>query len=114
VLLLNLWSIQPLPGALAEALDANIAKQPKRWYANRIESPGLPEEQGQPRTDPSLPLGDLSDELPGFWYYGDDDISVVERFFREHILAVTTTLFFAGLLALIIKARRNRRRLLPR
>jgi hypothetical protein len=114
VLLLNLWSIQPLPGALAEALDANIAKQPKRWYANRIESPGLPEEQGQPRTDLSLPLGDLSDELPGFWYYGDDDISVMERFFREHILAVTTTLFFAGLLALIIKARRNRRRLLPR
>ncbi len=112
VLLLNLWSVQPLPGALADVLDAQVAKQPSRWYANRIESPGLPEEQGQARTDLSLPLGDLSDELPGFWYYGDDDISVVEKFFREHILAVTTTLFFVGLLALVIKTRRNRKRLL--
>jgi hypothetical protein len=112
VLLLNLWSVQPLPGALLEALEPRVAEQPQRWYANRIESPGLPEEEGQPRADLSLPLGDLSDELPGFWYYGDDDISVVERFFREHILAVTTTVFFVGLLALIIKTRRNRKRLL--
>jgi hypothetical protein len=112
VLLLNLWSVQPLPDALAKALDAKTAEQPPRWYANRMESPGLPEEEGQPRTDLSLPLGDLSDELPGFWYYGDDDISVVERFFREHILAVTTTLFFVGFLALMIKARRNRKRVL--
>jgi hypothetical protein len=105
VLLLNLWSVQPLSDLLLPGAD-----QPPRWYANRIESGGWQATEGDAMPELVLPLGDLKDELPGFWYYGDDEISFAEKFIREHMLAVTTSLFVFGVLFLIVKSRRRKSR----
>lgn len=109
VMLLNLWSIQPLPKALRDAMHGRAADTSERWYANRIESFGLPEAEGATRADFRVPPGGLQDELPGFWYYADQEISFVERFFREHLLAVTTTGFLLFVLLLVIKSAQQRR-----
>ncbi len=109
-MLLNLWSVKPLPRTLASVMHPDSAAMPARWYANRLEAPDVPQRDGPLRADVVLPLGDLKDELPGFWYYADADISFVEKFFREHILAVTTSIFFLGLFSLMLKSRRDRRR----
>jgi hypothetical protein len=103
VLLLNLWSVQPLSDLLLPGAD-----QPARWYANRVESGGWQAAEGDALPELVLPLGDLKDELPGFWYYGDDQISLAEKFIREHMLAVTTTVFLVGVSVLALKSRRKR------
>lgn len=112
----NLWSMQPLPAALA-ALAGKDASDVKKWYVNRIESRGFNESKdGVPaiaawKEDVFFPTGGVADELPGFWYYGDLEISFVERVFREHALFI----FVGGgtfmFLLLVFKGRQNRRRL---
>lgn len=108
VVLLNLWSVKPLP----HELQAELGQEPNaaRWYANRIETATAPEKPEKKYPFVVLPRGDLKDELPGFWYYGDTDISFFEKLFREHLLAFTTSAFFLGVLVLFVKARINRAR----
>jgi hypothetical protein len=110
--LTNLWSVQPLPRELADVCGEPFddADSPpwlanRRWYANRLES------AAQPRELPALVtlrVGTARDELPGFWYYGDDDIHFAERFFREHILATILAISVTGFLLLVWVGRRNR------
>lgn len=105
VVLVNLWSVQALPAGVADDL---ATPQPYRWYANRVVGAGSAE-AGQLHMQ--LPTGDIKDELPGFWYYGDDDISWAEEFFREHALAIMTTSFLLLVVVMIFKTRANRARL---
>lgn len=114
--LYNLWSMQPLPEPLATVAGKDAAGVGK-WYVNRIESNGFNEStDGKPaisdwKDDVFFGMGGVTDEMPGFWYYGDLEISWPERMFREHALAI----FFSGgpLLfgLLVLKSRANRRRL---
>jgi hypothetical protein len=116
--LVNLYSVKPLPEDLAGALGARATDDaPARWYVNRLTSQGFnPVQDGKPaiaawENDLFIELGDNTDELPGFWYYGDSEISLPERIFREHALAIFFSfgvLFFG---TLFIKTRINRRRL---
>lgn len=110
VMLHNLWSIKPLSVPLRDTMHSRAAESAERWYANRIESFGLPEPEGDPRAEFRVPPGGLQDELPGFWYYADQEISFLERFFREHLLAVTTTGFLLFVLLLVVKSAQQRRR----
>ena len=110
----NLWSAQSLPPLLADMASA----APERWFVNRIHVSGFNRraEDSKPALatwpdDVSFTLGGLPDELPGFWYYGDREIGLLERVFREHALAVFISLGLLGFTALIVQSRRNRRRL---
>jgi hypothetical protein len=107
--LFNLWSVKPLPEDIALALNPRASQPAERWYANRIESAGMPAAEGLPSAEFSIAVGGLDDELPGFWYYADQDITFMERFFREHLLAMTTSFFFLGVLFLVLKGRQRRR-----
>lgn len=115
VVLHNIWTSKPLPELLLGL--AGKAETPAKWYINRIDSPGFnaSDEEGQPaiaawKDDVFFKTGGTPDELPGFWYYGDADISWPERMFREHALAgiiLGSALMF---LVLVLKGRQNRRR----
>jgi len=116
VQLFNLWSVKPLPEALATVAGKG-AEGVTKWYVNSIESPGFnPTVDGKPaistwKDDVFFATGGPADELPGFWYYGDIEIGFAERMFREHALAI----FFLGgpliFLVLVLKGRQNRKRL---
>ncbi|MCB9932156.1 MAG: hypothetical protein H6841_01900 [Planctomycetes bacterium] len=118
VQLVNLYTLKPLPEQLADALGERAkAADPAHWYVNRIQSQGVnpATENGTPGLqgwdeDLFFRIGGTQDELPGFWYYADQDIPFLERLFREHAMAV---FFGAGLLffaSLFIKTRINRKR----
>ncbi|MCZ7604764.1 MAG: DUF2330 domain-containing protein [Planctomycetota bacterium] len=119
VQLVNLYSMQPLPDELAGALSERATTIEKaRWYVNRIQSEGFNpgDEAGVPaiagwKDDVFIKVGDRQDELPGFWYYGDQDIPFLERMFREHAMAVFFLGGFAFFFSLFIKTRLNRRKL---
>lgn len=112
----NLWSIQPLPPLLAD-LAGKEAAEVKKWYVNRVESAGVnPMVDGAPAIagwadDVFFPVGTMADELPGFWYYGDLEISFAERVFREHALFIFVGGAAAMFALLLWKGRQNRRRL---
>ncbi|MBE7492279.1 MAG: hypothetical protein HS108_11050 [Planctomycetes bacterium] len=105
--LFNLWSMRALENPLAPLAGDD---PPGKWYVNRLESDGFdaakPDGFGL-----TFAAGGVADELPGFWYYGDLEISWPERMFREHALAI----FFTGgpvlFALLLLKSRQNRRRL---
>lgn len=111
----NLWTMQPLPAPIAPLAGGKAAN---RWFVNRITAAGFNAVvDGKPRMetwpdDVALGMGDLEDELPGFWYYADRDVSWPERMFREHALAM----FIGGSLLIlgvvVAKGRANRRRAL--
>lgn len=107
VVLVNLWSVQPLPAGVSDEL---ASPPPFRWYANRVVSTAVP--PGMTQLSVELPRGDIKDELPGFWYYGDDEINWFERFFREHALAIMTTSFLLLVAVIFFKTRANRARLI--
>jgi len=117
VVLHNIWTSQPLPAPLAAM--AGKEEAPAKWYINRIASRGFNANDGggQPaiagwKDDVFFAIGDTPDELPGFWYYGDAEISWPERMFRQHALAgiiLGSSLLF---LVLVLKGRQNRRRYL--
>lgn len=114
--LYNLWSMKPLPETLATVAGKDAAGVGK-WFVNRIESDGFNQTtDGKPaisdwKDDVFFATGGVADEMPGFWYYGDLEISWAERMFREHALAI----FFTGgplmFGVLLLKSRSNRRRL---
>lgn len=115
--LCNLWTVQPLPQHLAAAMEGRMNATAERWYVNRIASRGFNplDKDGQPtiaawKEDIFFPLGNHTDELPGFWYYGDQDIGFLERFFREHALAFMMLSGFTLFTVLIWRSRRNRAR----
>ena len=119
VKLVNLYTYNGLPDVLAGALGERATTDaPGKWYVNRIESNGFNETvDGKPaisgwEDDVFFTLGTLEDEIPGFWYYADEDIPFYEKFMREHAMAfmVISGLLFFG--TLFIKTRINRRRLL--
>jgi hypothetical protein len=104
----NLWTQSPLPPPIASMAQGH---EPRRWFVNRIYVDALNSAQGGLAKWPdemTFPAGDLEDELPGFWYYADRDISLPERVFREHALA----LFVGGsvliLVVVVLKGRQNR------
>jgi len=115
--LVNLYSIMQVPDVLATVLGERVLAPTDRWYVNRIQSDGFNQSaDGKPaiaawEDDVFFKVGDNRDELPGFWYYADNDITWYERFFREHALAmfVAFGVFFFG--SLYIKTRINRKRL---
>lgn len=118
VQLVNLYSVQPLPEALASVLSerARTVEKP-RWYVNRIQSEGFNpnDEAGNPaiagwEDDVFIKVGDNTDELPGFWYYGDLEIPFLERMFREHAMAVFFLGGFAFFFSLFVKTQLNRRK----
>ncbi|MCG3183980.1 MAG: hypothetical protein ICCCNLDF_02092 [Planctomycetes bacterium] len=118
VQLVNLYSVQPLPEALASVLSerARMVEKP-RWYVNRIQSEGFNpnDEAGNPaiagwEDDVFIKVGDNTDELPGFWYYGDLEIPFLERMFREHAMAVFFLGGFAFFFSLFVKTQLNRRK----
>lgn len=118
VQLVNLYSVQPLPEALASVLSerARMVEKP-RWYVNRIQSEGFNpnDEAGNPaiaswKDDVFIKVGDNTDELPGFWYYGDLEIPFLERMFREHAMAVFFLGGFAFFFSLFVKTQLNRRK----
>jgi hypothetical protein len=120
VQLVNLYSVKPLPEELARAFGERAqAEPPERWFVNRIRSTGFnPGGDAKPAIsewpdDVFLKLGGKTDELPGFWYYADEELSWFEKFFREHALAfmVWAGIVFFG--SLFIKTRINRKRLRP-
>ncbi|MCB9894980.1 MAG: DUF2330 domain-containing protein [Planctomycetes bacterium] len=118
--LVNLYTLKALPDVLSGVLGERAREmETPRWYVNRIQSEGFndPSKEGAAsiatwEDDVFFPLGDTTDEIPGFWYYSDEDISFVERFFREHAMAffVGTGMFF--FVTLFIKVRINRKRYL--
>ena len=116
--LVNLYTLQGLPAGLQDAVGERFKKDlPLRLYANRIESKGFNSgaegvDIAKWEDDVFVRTGTYQDELPGFWFYSDADISMVERFMRHHALAVA---LWAGVLlfsTLFIKTRINRRRML--
>lgn len=113
----NLWSVQPLPEKVAPLAGANAGSVP-RWFVNHLASHGFNgDENGRPAIkswteDVFFAFGGVRDELPGFWYYGDQQISWAERMFREHALAGIVTFSGTLLLVLVLKGRQNRRRML--
>ena len=121
VQLVNLFSVKPLPDGIAAGFgERTKADDPSRWYINRIQSKGFnPTVDGKPaisgwEDDVFFKVGDTTDELPGFWYYGDQEIGWFDRFFREHALALFTTIGVLFFGTLFIKTRINRRRLLAK
>lgn len=119
VQLVNLYSVQALPEALASVLSERVTERDEqRWYLNRIESAGFNETPDAGiaswEDDVFFKVGTTQDELPGFWYYGDQETSWFERMVREHAMAffVTMGLLFFG--SLFIKVRINRKRHLAR
>lgn len=115
--LCNLWSVQPLPEQILAAMDGRINANAGRWYVNRLVSRGFNPlgKDGQPaiaswNEDIFFPLGNHTDELPGFWYYGDEDIWFGERFFREHALAFMVLSGITLFSVLFWRSRRNRAR----
>ena len=119
VQLVNLYSLSALPAELAAGLDGRTTQDdPSRWYVNRIESSGAASKAKhgnvlEARNEEAFfPIGDVTDELPGFWYYGDEDISFIDRFFREHAMAVFVGLGLVFFVTLFIKVRINRKRYL--
>ncbi|MBX3474307.1 MAG: hypothetical protein KF754_07985 [Planctomycetes bacterium] len=112
----NLWSVQPLAPLLAEATGKGAADV-ARWYVNRIETNGFNDmKDGKPavttwKDDVFFPVGTVADELPGFWYYGDLEISWPDRMFREHAIFVFVSGGAGMFLLLLWKGRQNRRRL---
>lgn len=119
VKLVNLYTYKGLPEPLSAALgERATAGSPGKWYVNRIESRGFNDTvEGKPaisawEDDVFFTLGTIEDEIPGFWFYADEDIPFYEKFMREHAMAF---MVFAGLLffgSVFIKTRINRRRLL--
>lgn len=117
VKLVNLYTYKGLPDGLAGALGERATQNPPgKWYVNRIQSDGFNETvDGKPaisawEDDVFFTLGTLTDEIPGFWYYADEDIPFYERFMREHAMAfmvVAGLLFFSTVL---IKSRMGRRK----
>jgi hypothetical protein len=119
VQLVNLFTVKPLPETLAAGLNERARQDdPSRWYVNRIESHGAnpPTQHGvalfELEQDGLFMVGDITDELPGFWYYGDEDISFIDRFFREHAMAVFVGAGLFFFVTLFIKVRINRKRYL--
>src|SRR5690606_763683 len=118
VQLVNLYSVEPLPEALASVPSERARTVGKpRWYVNRIQSEGFNpnDEAGVPviagwKDDVFIKVGDNTDELPGFWYYGDLEIPFLERMFREHAMAVFFLGGFAFFFSLFVKTRLNRRK----
>jgi hypothetical protein len=119
VQLVNLFTMRTLPGDLAAGFSERArADDPSRWYINRLRSKGFnPTVNGKPaiagwEEDVFFKVGDTTDELPGFWYYGDQEIGWFDRFFREHALALFTSIGVVFFGSLFIKTRINRRRLM--
>ncbi|MCA8919552.1 MAG: hypothetical protein KDB32_10775 [Planctomycetes bacterium] len=115
VQLVNLFSVQALPETLTSALSERVTTREKqRWYVNRIESEGFNDasEGGIAawETDVFFKVGTIHDEIPGFWYYGDQEISWYERLVREHAMAFFVTMGMLFFLSLYIKVRINRKR----
>ena len=115
VQLINLYTLQPLPEALTGALSERAMQdKPARWYVNRIQSKGFngkgDDSISRWKDDVFFKGGAPTDELPGFWYYGDQDVTFAERFFREHALAFMFTGGFLLFATLFLKTRMNRRR----
>jgi hypothetical protein len=117
VSLINLWSVQPLPADLGPAfsddLQAGIGEGDTRLFVNRVEgrvTTAVDEDRIRLEGELLLELGGVRDELPGFWYYGDDEIGFIERFFRQHLLATVGLFFGAFVLLLVIKSFSNKRR----
>jgi hypothetical protein len=118
VKLVNLYTLNGLPDELATAFGERALKDlPDRLYVNRIESAGFNEtSEGQPaiaawEDDVFLSLGTIQDEIPGFWYYADEDIPFYERFMREHAMAVMVSAGIVLFGGIFIRTRINRRRL---
>lgn len=91
----NLWSVQPLPGKLREAVDGTKLQAVPRWYVNRIQSPGFNKGDraiAHWKTDMFFELGGPNDEPPT-WYYGDGPQPVG-----------TTAIFIAGGLVVVLAA----------
>jgi hypothetical protein len=110
----NLWTVRPLPGAVGEAAGAPWAEGVSRWYVNAYASRGFNRtlKDGRPviatwEDDVHWDLGGDADDMPG-WYYGDRELSLVERQVREHGYAWAV---LGGLsLLLVLGVRRRRRR----
>ncbi|MDC1143074.1 hypothetical protein OAU50_08280 [Planctomycetota bacterium] len=100
VILKNLWRRQELPEAVTSEFTAKATQDKHdRWQFNLVRG------QGFDHTDEfahnfGIAGGIVTDEIPGFWYYGDDTPPVFEGFFRRHGLAVMLSL--AGLFLLFI------------
>ena len=119
VKLVNLYTYKGIPTELAGALSERMTNdQPGKWYVNRIESSGFNEAQdGTPaiadwEDDVFFSLGTIEDEIPGFWFYADEDIPFYERFMREHAMAFMVIAGFLFFGTIFIKTRINRKRLI--
>ncbi|MCF6228297.1 MAG: hypothetical protein L3J82_06485, partial [Planctomycetes bacterium] len=54
--------------------------------------------------------GIVTDEIPGFWYHGDDKPGMLEGFFRQHALALMMTIAGSFLFVIIGKIIKDARR----
>ena len=105
-----------MPAPLVSAFSERVTKRDaQRWYVNRIESEGFNDgDKGIASwsDDVFFKVGTIQDELPGFWYYGDEEISGFQRLVREHAMAFFVTMGLVFFITLFIKVRINRKRYL--
>lgn len=110
--LVNLYSVKSLPEVISAAAGKRAGENPpERWFLNRLESVKVAPRDGAETAPVAFKPGNQTDELPGFWYYGDREISFFERFFRQHAMAFMFSMGAGGFVLLLIKTRQNRRRM---
>lgn len=110
--LVNLYSVHAIPDAVVTAAGKRSAENPPaRWFVNRLESVAVKARDGQAVAPVSFKPGNQTDELPGFWYYGDREINLFETFFRKHALLFMIAMGVGGFTLLFVRTRINRKNL---
>jgi hypothetical protein len=100
VVLKNLWRRKNLPESVTSRFSSRATNEKHdRWLLNLIRGTGF-KHGDEFAHNFGISGGIVTDEIPGFWYYGDDEPGWFEGFFRKHGLAVMLSL--AGLFLFFI------------
>lgn len=110
VILRNLWRRKDLPESItAEFTDKAYKDKHDRWLVNLIRGKGYVQRADFVHNY-GVSGGIVTDEIPGFWYHGDDDPGMLEGFFRQHALALMMTIAGSFLFVIIGKIIKDARR----
>lgn len=99
-MLKNMWRRKDLSESLTDIFtDKATTDKHDRWIVNVVRGKGY-----YPTNDHidafGIKGGIVTDEIPGFWYFGDDEPGIFEGFFRQHGLAVMLSM--AGLFLFLL------------
>ena len=112
VILRNLWRRNDLPESItSEFTDKACKDKHDRWLVNLVRGKGYVQRNDFVHNY-GIAGGIVTDEIPGFWYHGDDEPGMFESFFRQHALAMMMTiagLFLFVIISKIVKDARSKK-----